>query len=294
MAKDGDLLEEGLLSKGTGGRGGTERETAGEDGSSSSLEEKLRQSLADLVEHRASTASTRRRRRWRLEKLEGEGEGEGEGRAEWRKKVGEALESTTAHIIILSLLLIDLLATVIDILHTIQTDSRDLSACLSLLDSCTCASFSSSSSSDTTTTTTSDPWEALSYLGIVILCILFLNILGLLVALGPRIFFSHPGYVLDFVVVVTALSLEVFLDSDSSIGLLVIFNLWRIVRVAHGIFEFTDEAWEKNVKKLEAQINSVEVRRQTDLRTINELRGRIRYLEEQKNQGSYQGDDQYS
>lgn len=194
----------------------------------------------------------------------------GAGRAEWRVSLGEALESTTTHVIIVALLLTDLLATAIDILKEIHTTHADLDACIERLASGGCPSEFQR---------TEAPWEWLSYVGIAILCVLLLNVLALLLAFGAA-FFKHAGYVLDAVVVVTALYLEVFLAADTA-GLLVILTLWRIVRVAHGIFEVTDEAWDKEVKDVEERVARVEAARNRDLELLRWRQHRIAELEAQ-------------
>ena len=69
--------------------------------------------------------------------------------------------------------------------------------------------------------------------------ILMLDVFALIVANGRS--FWNPLYLLDLVVVSTALVLEILLDADTA-GLIIVLTLRRIVRVAHGIFEVTDEA----------------------------------------------------
>ncbi|KAH9290767.1 hypothetical protein KI387_034884 [Taxus chinensis] len=167
-------------------------------------------------------------------------------RASWRIRLGEFLESTPVHVGTLILLLIDLLATAVDILKTLHNKSHDLNSCTSLLESCHCVDHFERSES----------LEFLFWVGIVILCLLLLNVGGLLVAFGAS-FFGHPGYVLDLVVLSTALCLEIFLDAQTA-GLLVILTLWRIVRVAHGIFEVTDEAMESEIHNIETQFEALE------------------------------------
>ncbi|KAH7288931.1 hypothetical protein KP509_31G050900 [Ceratopteris richardii] len=188
-------------------------------------------------------------------------------RARWRESLGSILESNAVHFVILVLLLIDLVATAVDILHTLHNDSHDLSVCIAAVESCTCiASFE-----------VSESWEFLFWISFSILCILALNIAGLLLSFGFD-FFRHPGYILDAVVVVTALCFEIFLDTETA-GLLVILNLWRIIRVAHGVFEVTDEAWEKQINELEGRIQAVEAAHNDDLKVINRLQLQIADLQ---------------
>lgn len=248
---------EGLLA-----RGGKEEDE--EEGTGENRFDELRSTLTDL------TTEWRERARGRAKsRLVGSGKkGEvDDGRAPWRKKLGLALESTPAHFFILALLLIDLLATVVDVLHTLHNDSRDLSRCIGMVEACHCSSSFNTSGS----------WEFLYWIGIFVLCVLSLNLIGLLLSFGFA-FFRHPGYVLDLVVVVTALCLEIFLDTETA-GLLVILNLWRIVRVAHGVLEVTDEAWEKKMHQLEARIEAVEAAHHDDVNIIHSLQLQIADLQ---------------
>lgn len=195
-------------------------------------------------------------------------EGAEERRAPWRKELAEALESAYTHLFIVVLLLVDLLATAIDILKTIHNKSHDLDACVAMVESCTSCIGHFERSKE---------WEWTYWLSIAILIVLLVNIAGLFVAFGLS-FFRHPGYVLDLVVVVTALLLEILLDADTA-GLLIILTLWRIVRVAHGIFEVTDEAWEKDMKNLEGQIHAVQTAHDQDQELLRQKDSRIHELE---------------
>ncbi|KAJ7532568.1 hypothetical protein O6H91_13G009800 [Diphasiastrum complanatum] len=192
-----------------------------------------------------------------------------ERRAPWRKKLGGSLDSTACHIFVVVLLLVDLLATAVDILKTMHNDTTDLHTCTTFLEACYCVSSFE----------TSKPWEFLHWISVSILSVLLLNVAGLLVAFGGS-FFLHPGYVLDLVVVGTAFSFELFLNSDTA-GLLIILNLWRIVRVAHGIFEVTDEAWEKEMQKLEDQVRLVEQAYERDQEILNRKDQEILQLKRQ-------------
>ncbi|CAM6118283.1 unnamed protein product [Calypogeia fissa] len=88
--------------------------------------------------------------------------------------------------------------------------------------------------------------------------------------------FWEPCYVLDTFVVGTTLSSEIFLGTDT-IGLLVILTLWWIVMVAHGIFEVTDEAWEKESSK--KRLADAEFEHDDDQQLLREKDPRIAELE---------------
>lgn len=192
---------------------------------------------------------------------------QGRRRAQWRKRLGEFLESTPIHVGTLILLLIDLLSTAVDLLKTLHNKSRDLNHCTALLESCQCVSEFERSQSI----------EFLYWVGIVILSLLLLNVGGLLVAFGAS-FFCHPGYVLDLLVLTTALCLEIFLDAQTA-GLLVILNLWRIVRVAHGIFEVTDDAMESEIHNIEVQFEDLQSKNRDMQELLQQKDQRIAELE---------------
>lgn len=197
-----------------------------------------------------------------------EREEHGEPKAQWRCELAEILEATWTHVFIVFLLVVDLAATAIDILKTIHNKSQDLDVCIDLVESCTtCVGHFERS----------PEWKWTYWTSIVILAILMLNVFGLIVANG-RSFFCNPLYVLDLVVVSTALGLEITLDADTA-GLIIILTLWRIVRVAHGIFEVTDEAWEKNIHQLEAQVEAVQDAHERDQALLQEKDRRISELE---------------
>jgi len=192
---------------------------------------------------------------------------QGRRRAQWRKRLGEFLESTPVHVGTLILLLIDLMSTAVDLLKTLHNKSRDLNSCTTLLESCQCVSQFERSQSI----------EFLYWVGIVILTLLLFNVGGLLVAFGFS-FFCHPGYVLDLLVLTTALCLEIFLDAQTA-GLLVILNLWRIVRVAHGIFEVTDEAMESEIHNIEVQFEDLQTKNRDMQELLQQKDQRIAELE---------------
>jgi len=196
-----------------------------------------------------------------------EQEEHGSQKAQWRCDLAEMLEATWTHVFIVALLVVDLAATAIDILKTIHNKSQDLDVCVDLVERCTTCIGHFDRSPE---------WKWTYWTSIVILAILMLNVFGLIVANGT-LFFVNPLYVLDFVVVSTALGLEILLDADTA-GLIIILTLWRIVRVAHGIFEVTDEAWEKNIHQLEAQVKAVQDSHDRDQALLQEKDRRISEL----------------
>ena len=82
---------------------------------------------------------------------------------------------------------------------------------------------------------------------IAILSFMMAELLVLMAAVSPCVFFRHFWYILDFIIVAVSLSLEVVfksIDDDNLatyVGLLVVFRCWRFVRISHGLMEVTAE-----------------------------------------------------
>jgi len=104
----------------------------------------------------------------------------------------------------------------------------------------------------------------LFYITIVILVTFFIEVMTMLLALGSKLFFSHPLYVLDLVVITLALVLELTfhnLDQDDLgqlLGLLIIGRLWRLVRIGHGLVSTTYEVGHEVAEELEEKILMLE------------------------------------
>lgn len=186
----------------------------------------------------------------------------------WRHQLGKALESDFAHWAVLVLILVDVIATSVDIVLTLHTKANDVKECRALLEECT----------------QPQPWEPhsmehepLFYTSAGILGLLCLNIVLLLVAFGLR-FFRHPGYVLDLAIIPTALFLEVFLDSEV-LALLIILNLWRLIRVAHGVFTVTDDAIEEEVVHLKRSLAILQRQSKEVKEELDSCKARIDHLE---------------
>lgn len=99
---------------------------------------------------------------------------------------------------------------------------------------------------------------------IAILSFMMLELLALMAAISPCIFFRHFWYVLDFFIVAVSLSLEAFFNTVSDdqlatyFGLLVIFRCWRFVRISHGLVEVTSELTSEKYEKVVKQAIELE------------------------------------
>lgn len=181
-------------------------------------------------------------------------------RPRWAKRLGEFLERKEVHILLIVLLLIDLAAVTWDVITAIAHKTADIRQLKLLLELCkgdaaACGAFSPTEGSEFT-----------FYVSIIILAIFLLNVVLLLVAWGWT-FFLHPGYVIDFVVVVVAIVLELAREGDATV-ILAVATLWRIVRVMHGIFEVADESFEAELKQVEARVEQLEAMHRADMQSL--------------------------
>ena len=99
--------------------------------------------------------------------------------------------------------------------------------------------------------------SALLTISVIILSIFFLELTILMIGIGVRHFFNNFFYVLDLFVITVSLGLEIFFvvlkNSRASdlVGLLILFRLWRLVRIGHGIFASTIEIAHQEYEILE-------------------------------------------
>jgi len=113
------------------------------------------------------------------------------------------------------------------------------------------------------------PEEALHWTSISILSVFCLELFLTFIA-HDFAMFKHLGYVLDTIIIPTALFLELFLDDVA--GLLVLLRLWRLIRVAHGAVEILHKV-EKDLarKKLRKRLQEIEHHYITELEHRDEI-----------------------
>ena len=102
--------------------------------------------------------------------------------------------------------------------------------------------------------------EVLFWFSTAILAVFAVELLGLLVVFRLN-FFRTPLYVLDLVVVVTALAFEITLkgQTDGDLAATFIFvRLWRFVRVGHGLYASVHEIDHLHMDELEQHIKHIE------------------------------------
>lgn len=144
------------------------------------------------------------------------------------------IESTQLRIVAISLLLLDLILTILELSSTLLS----------------CNSQNKKSVDDDIQKT----WY--HWIGISILALLSAKSVALAMGLGISAFFRRPGYVVDGVVVLGALVLEAFLERKGG-GLLVVVSLWWVLRVVESAFELSDEAIEAQIEGIVCQFEAL-------------------------------------
>ncbi len=104
--------------------------------------------------------------------------------------------------------------------------------------------------------------QVLFWITIAILLTFEVEFSLLIYLLGPGKFFRQAVYVVDLIVVSTSLVLELtfHLGSDTAVeilpGILIVFRLWRFVRIGHGLVEST---YEMHVSKMHLALEYIEM-----------------------------------
>ncbi|CAL0318802.1 unnamed protein product [Lupinus luteus] len=171
-------------------------------------------------------------------------------RAPWHTHLVNFLESTWVHIFSISLLIMDLIITILELSSSLVSCKQTMNKVEEL---------------------------SLHWIGIFILTLLSTKTMALLVGLGSS-FFKHIGYVMDGVVVIGALFLEAFMESKGG-GLLVIVSLWRVIRVVESAFELSDEAIEDQIEGIVYQFEAL---KEENVRLLEKLHEKDKIIEELK------------
>lgn len=171
-------------------------------------------------------------------------------RASWRTQLINFLESTIIRVISISLLVIDLMITILELSSSLISCKQKVNIVEEL---------------------------CFHWIGIGILSIISMKIIGLLVGLGFS-FFKHPGYIVDGVVAIGALVMEGFMERRGG-GLLVVVSLWRVIRVVESVFELSDEAIEAQIEGIVCQF---EVLRNENVRLLEIIHEKDEIIEKLK------------
>ncbi|KAL8125431.1 uncharacterized protein LOC141716960 [Apium graveolens] len=197
-----------------------------------------------------------RRQKWSKFFFNSEPQQETTDKSPWTVNLANFLESTPVHIIAISLLLTDLIFTILEISTSLLS----------------CKSTSSKGVEET--------WY--HWTGIAVLSLLSLKSLCLVGALG-RLFFRRVGYVVDGVVLVVALLLELFLDKMGG-GLVIVVSLWRVVRVVESAFELSEETIEAQIEGIVCEFQALKDENGRLLRIIHDKDEVIHHLQEELDQ----------
>ena len=106
--------------------------------------------------------------------------------------------------------------------------------------------------------------DVLFSLTMIILITFEIELLLMVYLLGPKKFFSQVWYVLDLFIVTVSLVLELvfaFVHDDiiqDLVGILVLFRVWRFVRIGHGLIVSTFEIQEEKIHELKHYVQEME------------------------------------
>ena len=160
--------------------------------------------------------------------------------ARFRFKLGEFVDSSKVQTILFALLLIDIVILMTEIVLDLffPSSSESIPEAVHVIH------------------------LILYYSTIVILSIFELEHILLMISFGV-LFFSHPLYVLDFLVITSALLIEVvFRNYFTSVlsSFFALLRLWRIGRIAQAVFEAEKKNFDKRYKRVASRVKSLEER----------------------------------
>lgn len=106
--------------------------------------------------------------------------------------------------------------------------------------------------------------EVLFSFTLIILILFEIELLLMMYLLGPKKYFSHLLYALDLFVVTVSLVLEIIFRVvhedilNDLVGILILFRVWRFVRIGHGLVASTFELQEERIHELKHYVQEVE------------------------------------
>ncbi|KAK7340817.1 hypothetical protein VNO77_21531 [Canavalia gladiata] len=195
--------------------------------------------------------SWKRRQRWLLLFTTSTQSQDLNGAPSWRAHLANVLESTWVHMFSISLLIVDLIITIIELSSSLvpceENMKREVELCF-------------------------------HWIGIGIMSLFLAKTMALLLGLGSS-FFKHPGYVIDGVVAIGAIFLETFVVGKGG-GLLVVVSLWRVIRMVESVFELSDETIEVEIASIVCQFEVLKGENMRLLEIISEKDITIQKLKE--------------
>ncbi len=152
----------------------------------------------------------------------------------WRERLGTFLESKRVELGVIILILLDMLLLVTEIILSERAGCNE-ELVLKYEHSI----------------------EIISYISLVLVFMLLFELLLLILAFGFR-FFTHPMYVFDLVVSLLSVFFSIYHletgETELAAELVVIFRVWRIIRIGHGVAMTIAEEKNKKIEKLKRRI----------------------------------------
>eukprot|EP00573_Skeletonema_grethae_P001969 CAMPEP_0201688496 /NCGR_PEP_ID=MMETSP0578-20130828/2244_1 /ASSEMBLY_ACC=CAM_ASM_000663 /TAXON_ID=267565 /ORGANISM="Skeletonema grethea, Strain CCMP 1804" /LENGTH=311 /DNA_ID=CAMNT_0048172833 /DNA_START=13 /DNA_END=948 /DNA_ORIENTATION=- len=106
--------------------------------------------------------------------------------------------------------------------------------------------------------------EVLFSFTLIILILFEIELLLMMYLLGPKKYFSRLLYALDLLVVTVSLILEIIFRVvhedilNDLVGILILFRVWRFVRIGHGLVATTFELQEERMHELKHYVHELE------------------------------------
>ncbi|KAF2071235.1 hypothetical protein CYY_007452 [Polysphondylium violaceum] len=173
-------------------------------------------------------------------------------RAKWRYKLGAFIESHRVQYFIVALIILDLIITIVEMFLEETYKCKEHHEIPHAVERAE---------------------DVFKIVTLVLLGIFELEIVLLIIAFGVD-FFKHPLYVLDGIIITTSIVIDVVFR-DAASNLLIIFRLWRIVRVAHGVMVSVESHDKEKYKHLKHHFKQSKIRwKETEMENM-ELKRRL-------------------
>ena len=202
----------------------------------------------------------------------------------WQIRVLDVLQSSRVQLTMTALLIIDVIIVVVELFIDAEFPAcsiieRDALSCCSNISSSSSYAYAPYYSQCDSPLVDSpqypaacDPYKykfvkklhwVLFIISVSILTIFLIELLGLIVILRDR-FLHNRLYLIDFVVVTAALSLEIFVkfvvkknSSGDLAGVLTFARMWRFIRLGHGLVSSLHESHASHIEEMEKHFKEV-------------------------------------
>lgn len=197
--------------------------------------------------------------------------------------LAEGLESKPAHLAVIVLVVLDLLIVITELILSgfyPTEDSWTHAGARLPCAGCTPPSTPTGSPAPLLLPAAHTAETALSWTSISILCVFVAEQFVRLAVFGPRYFCSW-WHALDAAIVVTSLVLELVLKGieRETLSLLVVFRLWRLVRIMHAVSEGLELRHEEALEAHHAEMEALAAQLAAARAEVRQLQGRVAALE---------------